>query len=396
MIGGFNRSFNSVRVCRHCMGTYTDIKEKFQEDSYILRTADVHRYHLECIQQNPDSRVTYGVQCSCPFNVLPYFDVTKSLPPDIMHDMLEGVIPLVLKLVLCQAHKEKHISIQEVNEELQRMTIGQNDRANKPVQLSERLLQKGGIVGSASQKWCLFRLLPFLIAHRIPPECQYWHVYLLCREIVDIVQAPTVRREKLPLLDVLVQEFLTDFKAVFGNVITPKCHYLINYSRLMTMFGPLRSLWCMRFEGKHQYFKNIASNCRNFINIASTLSNRHQLKQFWEFSSNNFLDDFEKVPRSSTSTPFCSLPLTLQCSLEQYFTDVSFSEDKVIQRVSEVTLNNVKYATQDVFVLDVLHGERIPLFFQVKYIFNVDTTWVLCRKLIFPKYFSQHFYAYSI
>lgn len=35
-------------------------------------------------------------------------------------------------------------------------------------------------------------------------------------------------------------------------------------------------------------------------------------------------------------------------------------------------------------------------FFQMKYIFNVDTTWVLCGKLIFPKYFSQHFYAYSV
>lgn len=37
MIGGFSMSFNSRRVCRHCMGTYTDIKEKFQEDSYVLR-----------------------------------------------------------------------------------------------------------------------------------------------------------------------------------------------------------------------------------------------------------------------------------------------------------------------------------------------------------------------
>lgn len=47
-----------------------------------------------------------------------------------------------------QTHTERHISIQEVNEELQRITIGQNDKANKPVNSSERLLQKGGIVGS--------------------------------------------------------------------------------------------------------------------------------------------------------------------------------------------------------------------------------------------------------
>lgn len=96
--------------------------------------------------------------------------------------------------------------------------------------------------------------------------------------IENIILCPTVRKEKLPFLDVLVHEFLTELNAVFGNVITPKCHYLIHYPRLMSMFGPLRSLWCMKFEGKHQYFKNIASNCCNFINIASTLSNRYQFK----------------------------------------------------------------------------------------------------------------------
>lgn len=59
--------------------------------------------------------MTYGVNGPSPFSELNYFDVTKAFPPDIMHDLLEGVFPLVLKLVVCQAHKEKHITIQEIN-----------------------------------------------------------------------------------------------------------------------------------------------------------------------------------------------------------------------------------------------------------------------------------------
>lgn len=74
-----------------------------------------------------------------------YFDVTGALPPDIMHDLLEGVIPLVMKLVIGKAYTEKHITIQEINEELQKIHIGQNDKENKPVQLSERL-HKVGII----------------------------------------------------------------------------------------------------------------------------------------------------------------------------------------------------------------------------------------------------------
>ncbi len=149
MLGGFTMSFNSHRVCRFCMATYTEMKEKFNEDDFVLRSPEAHRYHLKSCTENPEHKVTYGVTGASPLSELNYFDVTKALPHDIMHDLLEGVIPLVLKLVVCQAHKEKHITIQEINEELQHLAIGQNDKKNRPVQLSERLMQSSGISGSA-------------------------------------------------------------------------------------------------------------------------------------------------------------------------------------------------------------------------------------------------------
>ncbi|XP_035989246.1 uncharacterized protein LOC110368027 isoform X1 [Fundulus heteroclitus] len=396
MMGGFTMSFNSGRICRYCMATYDDIKHLFQEDSFVLRTSEVHQCHLARIQQKPDDKATYGVNSSSPFDTLRYFDVTKSLPPDIMHDLLEGVIPLVMKLVICKAQTEKHITIKEINEELQKICIGQNDKANKPVLLPERL-QKVGVTGSASQKWCLFRLLPFLMAHHIPPDCKYWHVFLLCREISEIVMAPKVRRDNLLMLDLLVQEFLTEMKDVFGDVITPKCHYLIHYARLMEMYGPLRSLWCMRFEGKHQYFKMVAHNCRNFVNIAKTLSDRHQFKQCWEFSTQNFLSEFESVHGKSVATPFLSLPVELQnaLSFNQNLCNVDLM-NKVFQRVSELTINSVKYAIRDVFTIDVLHSEGVPLFWQIKYILNIDTIWILCGKMLIPLSFDRHFHAYRV
>ena len=52
--------------------------------------------------------MTYGVNGPSPLNELKYFDV-----------------PLIVKLVMC---KEKHITTQEINEELQQLAIGQNDK----------------------------------------------------------------------------------------------------------------------------------------------------------------------------------------------------------------------------------------------------------------------------
>ncbi len=73
------------------------------------------------------------------------------------------------------------------------------------------------------------------------------------------------------------------------------------------MYGPLRLLWCMSFEAKHQYFKIVAHNCRNFVNRATTLSNRDQFRQCWEFCG-SMLGEFEKVPVKSVTTLFLSLP----------------------------------------------------------------------------------------
>lgn len=379
------------------MASHSEIQHEFCEESFVLRTTEVHKYHVDCVKNDKQSAVLYGVNGNCTFDALPYFDVTKCFPPDVMHDLLEGVLPLVMKLVICKAHNQKHITISELNDELKNVNIGKNDRRNKPVPLTEKLLGHSKIVGSASQKWCLFRLLPFLMAQHIPSDSPYWHVFLLCSEIVDIVMATKVRKDELAHLKLLIQEFLDKTTEVFGNVLTPKCHYLIHYPRLILMYGPLRPLWCMRYESKHQYFKNIASKCRNFVNITLTLSNRHQMKQCWEFSSDRFLGDFENALSKSISMPFSSLPRDLQNSLKlnQSFEDVQF-QDKVLQRVSSLSVNGVKYALEDVFVVGHVHTEAIPSFLKIKYILNIETFWVLCGKLLLPWSYDNHFHAYHV
>ncbi len=150
----------------------------------------------------------------------------------------------------------------------------------------------------------------------------------------------------------------------------------------------------MRFEAKHQYFKTVASTCRNFINVAKTLSDRHQMRQCWEFSQTNFLDEFEIVKGTSTHTLLSSLPLGPQ----RHLANVQGSEDafKNMQRVSGVTIDSVKYACKDVFIVDYLHAEDIPLFFLVKYLLNINTLWHLCGKPLIPTFYDSHLHAYRV
>lgn len=59
-------------------------------------------------------------------------------------------------------------------------------------------------------------------------------------------------------------------------------------------------------------------------------------------------------------------------------------QDKVLQRVSTLSVSGVKYGLEDVFVVGHAHAEAIPLFLKIKYILKIEPFWVLCGKLLFP------------
>ena len=47
--------------------------------------------------------------------------------------------------------------------------------------------------------------------------------------------------------------------------------------------------WCMRFEGKHNYFKDLAHRIKQFKNIAMSLSHRHQQLVCYQLSKSQSL-----------------------------------------------------------------------------------------------------------
>lgn len=55
-------------------------KKHFCEDSFVLRTTDVHTYHVESDIDDRGRLSSNGVRGQCPFNVLDYFDVTRAFP----------------------------------------------------------------------------------------------------------------------------------------------------------------------------------------------------------------------------------------------------------------------------------------------------------------------------
>ena len=133
--------------------------------------------------------------------------------------------------------RSKYITFKEINALMQKFTYGVNDSANKPVPIKD--LRKFSLSGTAAQKLCLLRTLPYVIGHKVPVKSKVWRLILLCNEICDICLAPAIEDDHLPYLADKIQEH-NDLYAEFSKTFPPKFHYLVHYPNLIRKYGPVR------------------------------------------------------------------------------------------------------------------------------------------------------------
>ena len=151
-LAGLKKVFNSGRIGHFCMVSYDEIGVKLSEFDTMARSEEMHLYHLQALNWGIPA-TTYGVEKYSPLTNLPYFKVTETFPPDIMHDFMEGVIPLTLKLIIRSLGHA--VTLMQINVELASFKFGQNDIKNKPV-FWPSSLASANISGSASEKLCFF------------------------------------------------------------------------------------------------------------------------------------------------------------------------------------------------------------------------------------------------
>lgn len=84
------------------------------------------------------------------------------------------------------------------------------------------------------------------------------------------VCAPALAREQILAMSDIIQEFNESYMNCFPEEgLKPKFHYTLHYSKLTLLFGPLVHLQTLRFEGKHNYFKELVFRTKNRKTFAS-------------------------------------------------------------------------------------------------------------------------------
>jgi hypothetical protein len=235
----------------------------FDENRFILRTSSSYDAQVKLVCQNKVLASTYGVKHPSPLNQLAFFHVCNGLPADIAHDLFEGFVHESIELVLASLVRKGFFTVAHLNDVIDPFDYSVVDKANKPPPVSLhgtspklRLTQ--------SQMWTFARLLPFFVGDRVPQEtCDEWKFFLQLLDYIEHLCAQAFDLAELAYLKELTEDLHTSFCSLFGNNVKPKRHFSIHYPGLIKKFGPLRHCWTMRFEGKHQYYKDLFNRTKN-------------------------------------------------------------------------------------------------------------------------------------
>ena len=304
-IGGFFENFSTVQYfCRFCCLTLHDF---LQSENPSIRTAkfrDKHVYEeqVKLLKDNQENSRICGLKSECVIHsYLTNFHITSGLPPDVSHDLLEGIVPYELALCIGYFISCGHFSLDFFNHRIRDFPFKGQDITNKPHEINSTFRKTLTVGGNATENRCLLKFIFLLIGSIVPEESSTWHLLLDLKDIVELCHAPALGENEICILEARINSHNTMFRKCFPlNKLKPKHHFIEHYPHLMRCYGPLVQCSTIRYEAKHSYFKNVTRSKKNFKNVCKMLAEHHQLEQANYLCNPNYL-----------RTDICSNELTL-------------------------------------------------------------------------------------
>ncbi len=141
----------------------------------------------------------YGMKSDSVLNTLKDFHVTSGLPSDVAHDLFEGVFCDVLQCVNKCCITKGFLTAKYLNQRVDNFAYLGSDKVSKPSTLNVSPGGKVTVQQGAAQMWCLVRLLPLLVGHKIPVLDSKWEVLLKLLDAVHYTCAPSIYPHEVTL-----------------------------------------------------------------------------------------------------------------------------------------------------------------------------------------------------
>lgn len=369
----------AFRKCRFCNADYDAMQNGFREEEFEPRSLERHLEQWNVINGAPQAlkdhyRTAYGINRKSILTEFPHFDMFKQTPADVMHVLLEGVIPLTLQALIKHYIKTKKTTLATINKGIKDFQYGYMEANDKPNLIRETDLRgSSGLNQDAAKSYLLLRIFPFVIGDGINFSDSHWELYTLLSEITEICFASVLSLETIAQLKEDVAEYLRLFKELFPDQpFTPKQHYLIHFPKIIILLGPLINLWAMRFEAKHQYFKEL-KKIMNFKNMCLSLSRHHQKKAAMHRSAESVFKDNEYGPvRHPQGEELLQIKERISSTLAIDITSIHG-----LEAFKWIKLHGTKYVEDECYLAVQFDDEDHPVFGKLSGIFELNISFIV-------------------
>lgn len=382
-VGGFSLSFCKGQFCRFCTIAGGNVVSNLSE-TFEMR----ERSHATIVSDSFEKK--NGMAFVSPFLDLPYVKMPFFFPPDIFHDLFEGVSHFILCTALNSLLKRKVTTIEIINK------IFKENSPFSPAIIKMHHLHNGHLPFSGSQ---MVHWLQFFCAHfgcLFDPDDEWWELVTTHCEIVEIMSSIFLcsdsKCEHLRYLIVRQNDLVLSLNA---SSIKYKCkfHNLCHYPNLMKLYGNLAYFSTIRFEGLHQYFKRLVRVVRQFKSLPKLLTYRYQRR------CATLSDEPFQRPVLCGSTSLCDvkyLDEQQRACLLDFCCCTSF-EFPIISSEHIIYCGYDYYTRkkQSVIVLSVDNVESDPVFWIINEILYIKGSWMLLLQKLMCSY-EPHFRIYII
>lgn len=360
---GLSASFNSNNYCRICIASKPVCQNMTKEDSNLIRTEENYNECLAALESKSKFKCSKGIKSYCCLNDLSQFHIMKNITVDFMHDILEGLIAFTVENIFNMCIKTKIVTMDQIQGLIDCYYFGDLDKSNKPSKIN---LEKKNIGQNASQAYCLFTNLPFILFKFRQKLHTIWKPIELLLQILQIVSSSSINEKDINRFETLIYSYLETYKTIFNENLRPKHHFLLHYVRVIRSMGPVIWFWVMRMESKHQFFKRVAQKTKNYINLKKTMAEQHQEKIFLAgFVYKDEVDVGKKKIPMQSWTDYEKYEETIgQVFIEDMIEDAFF--------VNSLRINNIKYKPNYLIVHE-------NMFCEIDYIvMHKNSYWFIC------------------
>lgn len=233
------------------------------------------------------------------------------------------------------------------------------------------------------------RHLPLLFGDKVPVNDPKWETLLQLRDVLFYVCAPALDRGHILSMSDVIEDFIRSYTQTFPNeTVKPKLHYMLHYPYLTSLFGPLIHLNSLRFEGKHNYFKELVFRTKNKKNLCKSLAGRHQYYQCTFNASENFLSLDQLDSTGGSTIPIC----LFNNDIQQLF--VGIHQGQEVFTCKSLTVSGITY-WKGTCVVRGLEGFLLQFCKIFQCVIVSGIPYLLCQKLRTVD-FDRHFHAFVV